>query len=98
MEGVSSQTKTNNKARRNKQLPIQYYNARSLIPNFGDLCAFVEIYKADVIWIVETWLNSDLSDSELTIAGFQLYRRDRHRHGGGVLIYTSEFLEVRMLP
>ena len=32
------------------------------------------------------------------IPGFTLYLRDRHHHGGGVLIYTANYLIVSLLP
>ena len=98
MKGVSSLNNTNNKTGRNRQFSILYYNARSLILKFGDRYASVEICKPDIICIVETWLNIDISDRELAILGFQLYLKDTHQHGGGVLIYTVEFLDVCMLP
>ena len=43
MKGISSQFNTNNKTGRNRQLSNLYYNARSLIPKFGNLCASIEI-------------------------------------------------------
>lgn len=50
----------------------------------------VEVYKPDVIGITESWANSEILDSELSITGYDLFRKDRggeHR-GGGVLLYT----------
>ena len=36
-----------------KQLSILYYNARSLIPKFDELCASIELHNRDVIRIVK---------------------------------------------
>ena len=41
-----------------------------------------------MICIVETWLSSDISDNELVIQGYQIFRHDRDRHGGGVMMYV----------
>ena len=38
------------------------------------------------------------NDCEILIPGFQLYRFDRHRHGGGVRMYVSDELLVSVLP
>ena len=69
-------------------LPILYYNARSIIPKFDELCALVEIHSHKLICIVETWLCDNITDSELSIPNYELIRLDRNRHGCGVLIYA----------
>ena len=41
-----------------------------------------------MICIVETWLSKDISDNELVMPYYQIFWRDRDRHGGGVLMYV----------
>ena len=69
-----------------KQLSIVYYNARSLVPKFDELCASTETYKPDIILyaLLRPGWTKDISDEELDIPGFMLHHKDRHRHGGGV--------------
>ena len=43
---------------------------------------------------METWLCNDISNNEIMIPGYQLYRLDRNRHGGGVLMYSLEEFSV----
>lgn len=38
----------------------------------------------------ETWLDSTVSNSEIGVSGFHIYRRDRSTRGGGILVYVSE--------
>ena len=38
---------------------------------------------------MESWLSDEINDNEIFIPGFQIFRNDRNRHGGGVLIYVS---------
>ena len=78
-------------------LHILYYNARSLLPKFDDLMLSVINLHPHIICIVETWLSSDIIDHEIYIPGFQLYRYDRNRHGGGVLVYVSNMFFVSVL-
>ena len=47
--------------------------------------------------ITESWLCKEILDQELSISGFQLYRCDRNRHGGGVLLYVSDALQCKRL-
>ena len=39
--------------------------------------------------IMETWLSGEIFSSELNIRNYQIVRKDRNRHGGGVLFYVS---------
>ena len=48
--------------------------------------------------IAETWLSSDIFDSELIIPGYNLFCCDRDRHGGGVAIYVHSSLTVSLIP
>ena len=79
-------------------MSIVYFNARSLIPKLDELCAIVEAHNPDVVSIVESWLCADIPDIEISIPGYHAFRKDRHRHGGGVLLYIKDTFVVRELP
>ena len=73
-------------------------NARSLLLKFDELSVTVNTLKPHIICIVESWLSSEINDCEILIPGFQLYRFDRHHHGGGVLnMYVSDEFLVSVL-
>ena len=58
----------------------------------------VEAEKPDIIiCIVETWLNSNIANSETMISGYQLFRKNRDRHGGDVLIFVRACFLVKVL-
>ena len=77
---------------------ILYYNARSLLPKLDNLILAIDIFKPHIICIVETWLSSEITDCKISIPGFQLFRYDRNRHGGGVFAYVSNMFSVTVLP
>ena len=64
------------------------------MPKLDELRGLTETESPDVICIVETWLSSDVSDNELVISDYQILRRDRDRHGGGVMMYVHSSLAV----
>ena len=65
------------------------------MPKLDELRGLTETESPDVICIVETWLSSDVSDNELVTSDYQILRRDRDRHGGGVMMYVhSSFKAV----
>ena len=70
-------------------LNIFYSNIRSLVPKIDNLRIFCSIYHPDIICMVESWLSTEISDSEISIQGYSVIRLDRNRHGSGVLIYVK---------
>ena len=105
--GPTTRCRNNNQnasGQREKQsdLYCMHMNARSLKKNViseGNSCTsnllkFQEmIYSEmfDIVFVSETWLNSDISCKEILPYGYDIYRTDRSlgRSGGGVLIATK---------
>ena len=79
-------------------LNILYYNAaRSLIPKLDELRLECVNRQPDIVCIVETWLDDTVSDNELLLPDYQIYRYDRNRHGGGVAIYVHISLSCKIV-
>ena len=57
-----------------------------------ELHIYVAELKPDIIAITESWTHSEISDNEIEIPGYKLFRQDRtdtHKgRGGGVLLYV----------
>ena len=49
-----------------------------------------------IIGIAETWLHENVSDEEISLQGYTVYRKDRQfvkpGRGGGVVLYISNTL------
>ena len=68
-------------------------NSRSIVNKFDLFKATSSVLNVDVIGVTETWLTSDISDSEIQLAGYEMFRKDRDNAiGGGVLLYVKHFL------
>ena len=66
-------------------------NARSIINKKTELNIMVDDIKPHIIGITETWANNDITDAELGLEGYVMFRKDRMgRRGGGVLLYIKE--------
>ena len=64
-------------------------NARSTINKKNELNIMVDI-NPHIIGITESWANKDISDVELGLTGYVMFRRDRiGRRGGGVIAYIK---------
>ena len=48
-----------------------------------------------IIGITESWANTDITDAELLLTGYVIFRRDRiGRRGGGVILYIKESIQA----
>ena len=65
-----------------------YYNVRSLLPKIDELRAVCVMSKPDIICIVETRPDNNISDNELAMQDYQLFRLDRNHHGDGIALYV----------
>ena len=66
-------------------------NARSIINEKNELNIMVDEIKPHIIGITESWANNDITDAELALEGYVMFRKDRiGRRGGGVLLYIKE--------
>lgn len=73
-------------------------NARSIISKFYLFEAWISNIRPDIIGVTESWTSGDILDSELSLDGYDLFRKDRPvaRAGGGVLLYVKSSLSPVM--
>jgi hypothetical protein len=71
-------------------------NARSIVNKIKELKVMIEEENMDIIAITETWLNDNVTDDEVSINGYTLFRKDRRDEvkcrGGGVAMYIKNKL------
>ena len=72
-----------------KGLRVFHLNIRSLRNKMDELQLFCDANKPHVLSLNETWLDDSFSDSELCLPGYQLFRKDRDCHGGGIAVYVA---------
>ena len=69
-------------------------NARSIVNKKNEL-NMVENVDLHIIGITESWTNTDITDAELGLTGYVMFRRDRiGRRGGGVILYVKESIQA----
>ena len=67
-------------------------NARSIINKKTELNIMVDDIKPHnfIIGITKSWANNDITNAELGLEGYVMFRKDRiGRRGGGVLLYIK---------
>jgi hypothetical protein len=79
----------------NLKLGSRIRNINSLLKNIEHIRYILSQYSFHIFAINESKIDSLVNDSEISIPGYKLVRRDRNRNGGGVVIYmfknTSPF-------
>lgn len=63
-----------------------------MLCHFPEFKEFFRTHHFDVIAVSETWLTENVSDQQVLLPSFTLYRNDRGRIGGGVAIYVRNTL------
>ena len=70
-------------------------NARSIVNKKNELNIMVEDIDPHIIGITESWANEDITDAELGLTGYVMFRRDRiGRRGGGFILYVKESIQA----
>ena len=70
---------------------MRVLNARSIINKKNELDIMVDEIKSHIIGITESWANNDITNAELGLDGYVMFRKDRMgKRGGGVLLYIKE--------
>ena len=92
---LSSKTVTNlsytrKKITGKKGVKIASSNVRSLLPKIEEIRHILLNTEIDVLCINESWLDKNISDDNVSILGYRIYRCDRNRTGGGVCIYVKK--------
>lgn len=80
------------------ELKLAYLNVRSILPKIDEIKLLLANENFHVLGIGETWLDATITDNELKIDEYNLIRKDRNRHGGGVAFYIHESLTYRIFP
>ncbi|XP_022788134.1 uncharacterized protein LOC111328049 [Stylophora pistillata] len=66
-----------------------HLNINSYQNKFEEMREIIQKLRIQVIFIGETKIDSSYPDAQFAISGYQLYRSDRMKGGGGLLAYAS---------
>ena len=78
-------------------LKFIYFNARSIVNKLDELQLYIDKETADIIGITETWLNEEISDVELNINDYTIFRHDRlNKTGGSVILLIKKDIKVNI--
>lgn len=78
-------------------LGLIHINIRSLLPKLDAVQIWIQSTNADILILSETRLSKAVPDKDIAIDGYNVFRCDRPRKGGGVAIYIKSKFHVTQL-
>ena len=72
-------------------------NVRCLRNKVDETSLKLRELSPDIAVLCETWLSDDIPDSSVSIPNYNVFRRDRDSHGGGVAIFVVNTLKVDII-
>ena len=82
----------NKKESLKSKLSCVSFNSRSIVNKRLELSSLLALKSYELVAITETFLDSTINSSEIFSDTFNVQRRDRSRHGGGVLLAVHQGL------
>lgn len=79
-----------------KGLKVAHLNICSLRNKINDIEELLTSNSVHILAISETHLDESFSNAMMSISGFNMYRRDRNCHGGGVAFYVQDHIPVKV--
>ena len=79
-----------------KNLTIGHLNINSVRNKFSSLQQTV-LNKTDILLLSETKIDDSFPNSQFYAEGFKMYRKDRTKTGGGLLLYVNENLPGKII-
>ena len=62
---------------------------RRIFPKIDKLSALCLVLNLDLIFIMETWLSSDIPNLDIALPNDLSFCCDRNHHGGGIVVYVK---------
>ena len=69
-------------------------NARGTVNKKNELNIMTEDIDRHIIGITESWANKDISDAELGLTGYVMFRKDRLGRRGEGILYIKESIQA----
>ncbi|KAL9986964.1 hypothetical protein ACROYT_G001183 [Oculina patagonica] len=79
------------------QILMFHLNINSLQNKFEELKLLNDKMKSQIIFLSETKIDKSYSNSQFTLTGYNMYRKDRKKGGGGIIAYFDSTLPSKEL-
>ena len=74
-------------------LKIGCLHIRGLLSKIDDMKMILDECNVDILGVCETFIDSNVADNEIGIDEYSIVKKNRNRHGGGVLLYVKDGID-----
>ena len=78
-------------------IKIGCLNGRGLFGKIDEIKLILTECKFDIMGVCETFMDCNISDNEISVQGYSFVKKNRTRHGGGVLLYVKHDIDYNEL-
>ncbi len=76
---------------------LPHLNVRSIINKLDHIVIFIQQTDPDILVLTESWLRKNISNVDIALPGYNIFRADRDGRGGGVAVYVKSDISVTVL-
>ncbi len=87
----------NKRAQETKDFMLCHLNMNSLQNKIEEFSQLVKALWMHVVFISETKIDSSYPNKQLNIEGYTIYRNDRKKEGGGIMVYVAKVVQCKRL-
>ena len=96
-EFLQENIRLENRRKQGNDILVCHLNINSIQNKFEELVTVIKKLKVHIIFIGETKIDSTYPNSQFSIPDYTLYRNDRKKGGGGILVYVSSSLPSKRI-
>lgn len=71
---------------------LLYSNVRSISNKVDEVSLRIREHSPPIFY--ETWLSDEIPDVAVNVEGYNILRKDRDKHGGGIILFHRDFIII----
>ena len=87
----------NERAKESKDFMLCHLNINSIQNKIEEFSQLVKELWMHIVFISETKIDSSYPNEQLNIEGYTIYRNDRKKGGGGIMVYVANVVQCKRL-
>ena len=96
-QSINTYSSLNKALHKNQGMKIGCLNVRGLLGKIDEIKLILTECKFDIMGVCETFMDCNISDKEISVQGYSFVKKNRTRHGGGVLLYVKHDIDYNEL-
>ena len=96
-QSINTYSSLNKALHKNQGIKLGCLNVRGLLGKIDEIKLILTECKFEIMGVCETFMDCNISDKEISVQGYSFVKKNRTRHGGGVLLYVKHDIDYNEL-